>query len=59
MSTWNVTCPRCESTELKPCDEVQEGGGEKVETTHECVKCGQRFRYEPPIPGFTGTEVVV
>lgn len=56
-----VRCPYCDGLDVEPFVEVQEGGGERIETTHRCLnpKCGRAFRDRPPVPGFTGSEVVV
>lgn len=57
-------CPRCGSADVEPCDEiVRPNADESIHATHRCrdPRCEFQppFLYQPPIPGFTGTEVVV
>lgn len=52
-------CPYCGSTDLEPCADILDAPDEKVLATHRCRKCDQPFRDTPPIPGFTGSEVIV
>lgn len=57
-------CPRCGSIDLEPCDEVvRPNAQESYRATHRCrdPRCEflPPFLDQPPIPGFTGTEVIV
>ena len=58
-------CPRCDGLDVEPCDVPVEASdrSDDYRANFRCKnpRCKDRapFRYTPPIPGFTGTDVVV
>ena len=58
-------CPRCDSENVEPCDVLVQDGprDEWYRANFRCLekRCAGQvpFRFTAPIPGYTGTEVIV